>query len=702
MTLLHQPTPGTPVGSPQATHGTADLDPPRLGHRPAVDGLRALAVVAVLLYHADLPWFPGGFLGVDVFFVISGFLITTLLVEERERSGTIALGRFWVRRLRRLLPALLAVLAVVLVYGWIVARPEQRSMLRGDVIATLAYVANWRFVASGQSYFASFLEPSPLRHAWSLAVEEQWYVVWPVVVAVALRTVRGRAQTLLWPAVAAALASAALMALLWDREEPSRVYYGTDTRAQGLLVGSALAFWYVHHRRTRPRHASRASRRVDACAWVALVAVLVAVLTVGDRAPALYLGGFLVVSAAAAVLVYAAADDRPTTFQGVFAHPALRWLGERSYGLYLWHWPVFVWLNGTRTGLDGVPLFLVQVAVSLACTEVSFRLVERPVRGGALPGVRFARVAVIGSVAVVLAAVPLRTPAGSVLADVDSLTAASLPPVSRPAPALGSVTASSPDTPGAPGTDGSPATTAPAAAVPPSPAPTAPPPPVRLLVLGDSTAVTFALGFPAEYTERGLVYQTTQATVGCGITPGRPHSDEGLIPGGTGRCGKWEEDWTTAVATAQPDVALVMVGAWEVLDHLVDGTVYRFGTPEWADLVRSSLDRAVTIAGSGGARVALMNVPCMNESAEAQFPTQARNDPERVAAVNLLMAGVAAAHPGTAVLDYASFICPGGRFQAERDGVVTRPDGVHLGDEGAALTWSWVVPHLQTLAQTPR
>ena len=693
MTLLHDPAAGGATPHAGTSTATADLDPPRLGHRPAVDGLRALAVLAVLLYHADLPWCPGGFLGVDVFFVISGFLITTLLVEERDRSGTIALGRFWVRRLRRLLPALLAVLAAVLVYAWIVARPEQRSVLRGDVVATLAYVANWRFVASGQSYFASFLEPSPLRHAWSLAVEEQWYVVWPVVVAVALRAVRGRVRTLLWPTVAAALASAALMALLWDREEPSRVYYGTDTRAQGLLVGSALAFWYVHHRRSRPRHAARASVRVDVAAWGSLLAVLAAVLTVGDRAPALYLGGFLVVSVAAGVLVYAAADDRPTSFQRVCSHRTLCWVGERSYGLYLWHWPVFVWLNGTRTGLDGVPLFLVQVAVSFACTEASFRLVERPVRRGALPGVHFARVAVAGSLAVVLAAFPLRTPAGSGLADVDSLTATALPPASRPAPALGTAV------PPPPGVDGASDTTAPPATASPAPPPTAAPPPVRMLVLGDSTAVTFALGFPGEYTERGLVYQTTQATVGCGITPGRPHSDEGLIPGGTGRCGKWEEDWTTAVATAQPDVALVMVGAWEVLDHLVDGTVVRFGTSEWAELVRSSLDRAVTIAGSGGAQVALMNVPCMNESAEAQFPTQARNDPERVAALNLLMVGVAAAHPGTTVLDYASFICPGGRFEPERDGVVTRPDGVHLGTDGAALTWAWLVPQVQTLVQ---
>jgi peptidoglycan/LPS O-acetylase OafA/YrhL len=683
-----------------------DPSPPstqRLGHRPAVDGLRAVAVIAVLLYHGDVPGFRGGFLGVDVFFVISGFLITTLLVEERQRSGAIALGRFWVRRLRRLLPALLAVLAVVACYGWFVARPEQRSLLRGDVIATLSYVANWRFVATGQSYFQTFLEPSPLRHAWSLAVEEQWYVVWPVVVAVAMRATHGRVRALLPFTVLAALASAVLMAVLFDAEEPSRVYYGTDTRAQGVLVGSALAFWYHDHRRTRPRHGSHLVGRIDAFAWASLGVLVVAVMTLGDRSPSLYLGGFLAVSVVSAVMVHAAADDRVTTFQRAMSAPLLQWVGARSYGLYLWHWPVFVWLSEGRTGLDGPALFGLRLAVSFACTELSHRLVEQPVRNGALPGRRFAHVAILGSIAVVVLVVPLRSADGDGRFAVDSITATEFAPISpvptsTPPASVTSVAgpASTPQDPDGDVADtGGTGAVAPAEPVSTTTTVPPPPPPLRVLVLGDSTAMTFVLGFPEALASQ-QVQQTGQASVGCGLAAGRPHSDDGWIPQ-PARCDGWREEWTSAVARVEPDVSVVMVGAWEILDHVVDRKVLRFGTQEWTDLVTATLDDAVSIAGAGGAPVALMGVPCMNESPDAAFPTQARNDPERVAAMNRIAADVAARHPGTTVIDLGGLLCPGGVYEHERDGVVLRSDGVHLGAEGARVTWEWLVPQLRLL-----
>jgi hypothetical protein len=258
--------------------------------------------------------------------------------------------------------------------------------------------------------------------------------------------------------------------------------------------------------------------------------------------------------------------------------------------------------------------------------------------------------------------------------------------------------------PARPGSDTTAATLAPGAlgpavpsTAPPSTAPAAPEP-MKVLVLGDSTALVFSLGFPKALEDQGVL-QTGQATVGCGITEGRPYSDKGFIPGGEGKCLKWRDDWTAAVTTVQPDVVVMMVGAWELLDHKVEGRILRFGTPEWADSVRAALDEGVRIAGSTGAPVAIMTVPCMQESPDALYPTQARNDPNRVAALNLLLTAVAQQHPGTTLIDYQGFLCPGGQYTPKLDGIEMRFDGVHLSEAGAKVTWNWLVPQLREIVE---
>src|SRR5918992_2342578 len=215
-----------------------------LPYAPGLDGLRALAVIAVLLYHAELSWLPGGFLGVEVFFVISGYLITALLLTEWWQHGRVDLKRFWIRRARRLLPALYLLLAVTLAYA-VLFLPGEVAGLRGDVIAALGYVTNWYLVLGNESYFEAIGRPSLLKHLWSLAVEEQFYLLWPPVLALGLGVgaTRWRERRVLLVALAGAAASALLMALLYRPEvDPSRIYFGTDTRATGLLIGAALAF----------------------------------------------------------------------------------------------------------------------------------------------------------------------------------------------------------------------------------------------------------------------------------------------------------------------------------------------------------------------------------------------------------------------------------------------------------------------------
>ncbi len=352
---------------------------------PGIDGLRAVAVAAVFLYHANVSWMPGGFLGVDVFFVISGYLITSLLIAEFEDRGRIALGRFWAGRARRLLPALFALLAVCLAIGATVQRGKLVG-LRGDALASIFYVANWRFIFDHESYFAQFGRPSLLRHLWSLAVEEQFYLLWPPLFLVGMRLLRRAALAAL--VALGAIGSTALMwALYHPGADTSRIFYGTDTRAAPLLIGVLLAF--VWKPSAMPAwDSARARRRLDAASLVALAAVIYAFVAVHDYDQSIYRGGFLVLALCAALLL--ATIVHPASLLGrVLAHPVPRWLGERSYGIYLWHWPVLVF---SRPGVDvhlprGV-LIPAQAAGTVALAALSYRYIERPIRTGALRRLR--------------------------------------------------------------------------------------------------------------------------------------------------------------------------------------------------------------------------------------------------------------------------------------------------------------------------
>jgi len=327
-------------------------------YQPALDGLRALAVLAVLLYHAGVSWAPGGFLGVDAFFVLSGFLITSLLVEEWRKRGRIDFRAFWARRARRLLPALVLVVIAVGAYALFVARPDELERIRGDTFGSLLYVANWRqFFES--SYFAQLSTPSPLRHTWSLGIEEQWYLVWPLALVLVLRVTAGRRWAVIGVIAALAIGSAVLMAALFDPGgDPSRVYYGTDTRAQALVIGAALALLLAHprrrSRRRRPRPASDAASLIGLeCAGILAVVYLGWLWThVADTSTWLYTGGFLVEGLAVAALIAAATRPYSPILGPVLSLAPLRAIGWISYGLYLWHWPVYVYLTPARTGLD--------------------------------------------------------------------------------------------------------------------------------------------------------------------------------------------------------------------------------------------------------------------------------------------------------------------------------------------------------------
>ncbi|HEX3795754.1 MAG TPA: acyltransferase family protein [Acidimicrobiales bacterium] len=359
-------------------------------HLPALGGLRALAVLGVMAYHLQFGWASGGYLGVDLFFVLSGFLITTLLLEEWAGTGRLNLASFWARRARRLLPALFLVVLGLAVYLVVNAHLGgmganglvDLSSLRGDALATILYVGNWHAIYAHQSYFAQFSTPSPLQHTWSLAIEEQFYLVWPPVLLLVLRSARRSWRQMgLVVAVVVALVSAGLMALLFHPGgDPTRIYYGTDTRAFDLMTGAVVAFLAA----ARPQPNKRAQRTLHVAAPAAAAALGVFWVVSGTTQSLprnfMFEGGFLLCAILAAVVV---ADARLFD-QGLFARALsvrpLHFLGTISYGVYLWHWPVFVYLDAQRTGLSRAPLDIIRVAVTLGLASASYYLVEQPIR----------------------------------------------------------------------------------------------------------------------------------------------------------------------------------------------------------------------------------------------------------------------------------------------------------------------------------
>ncbi len=335
----------------------------------------------MLFFHANGA-LPGGYLGVDLFFVLSGFLITSLLLAEHRDTGGIVLASFWVRRARRLFPALLSLMPAVAVYGRFFAKPEELQGLRVDALATLGYVANWRAVFSHKSYWELFAAPSLLEHTWSLSIEEQFYVVWPLLVVLLLR--RGTSRSLLVLALGLSALSMVAMLALFDPERVSRVYLGTDTRAAGILAGAALATVLSPNTAFQ----TRTVRRFDLLGVASLLGLGVAWWKLDGQSPFLYRGGFWLTELAVLVLIVCAVMGSKSLVARALSWRPLTLIGTISYGVYLWHWPVNVFLTEQRVHLHGLWLHVLQFATTFAIAIVSYRLLEHPIR---MRGVPFGR-----------------------------------------------------------------------------------------------------------------------------------------------------------------------------------------------------------------------------------------------------------------------------------------------------------------------
>jgi peptidoglycan/LPS O-acetylase OafA/YrhL len=623
--------------------------------QPALDGLRGAAVVAVVLYHAGVPGAVGGYLGVDAFFVLSGYLITGLLLEEWERRGAIDVTAFWVRRLRRLVPAVLLTLVGVAALC-LVLDPALLGSVRGDGVATVAYAMNWRLIGQSSSYFDQFTV-SPLTHVWSLAIEEQFYLVWPLAVVAVLRIGRS-VRAVLVGTVGLAAASAAWMVVSYRPDvDPSRLYLGTDTRAQALLIGAALSAALATGVRVE---SDRTRRRLVAAAGAGAGVVVLAWTRLPGTAAVLYRGGFTVLATIVALVILAGTQLGDNPVRRTLSFGPLRALGLVSYGVYLYHLPIFIWLDSERTGwaADSAGLLVLRLSVTLAAASSSYLLVEQPVREGRLDRLQ------IGA-----AMRPGLVPAAIVLA----------------LALLGAATTRA--TPGV-------------ADTPSAGRPVAPPAQgeARVLVVGDSVAYSLALGLDGPVSAENHLSVWNDAVLFCELLP-YPRQEAGLVLPASRTCEDWEARWRRDVAGFRPDLAVLQVGAWEIFDRLVDDEVVVFGSPASDRLLDDVLERAVAALGAGGAPVAVVTTPPLLRDDATNSQEWTQNETGRTDHFNARLAALARRHPDTVhLVDLGGFLCPGGSCRSEIDGAHVRPDGLHFGPEDRPVVARWLAGRLRELA----
>lgn len=614
----------------------------RIRQVPALDGLRGAAVAGVLLYHGDA--LKGGYLGVDLFFVLSGYLITSILLTEWRNDRAVSLSNFWARRARRLFPALIAVLIGVALYARFFATSLELHGIRMDGLATLFYVANWHTIVTGGSYFGNTLaERAPLKHMWSLAIEEQFYVVWPIVVVLLLRW-KNSFRTIFRLAVGLAIASVFMMVgwFLTGSASKTALYEGTFTRAAAILFGAALAAWQIRFGHTR---SDRSRTALEASAMVAMLFLGFAWCTAGAQGDFIYSGGLALCGLAVTVVIAAATHPEQIVVARVLSWAPLRGLGLISYGMYIWSVPIYVLLTPERTGAHGWTLLGLKLVVSLAVAILSYILLEQPIRRGALkPTV--ARFAVPAAATAAIVALVLGTVGGTSLQPAQASTAGYAP--------AGTANAT------------------------------------KLLVVGDSVPELIAdQGITPLRKELG-VSVVNRTLPGCVLLRalGPVKGIEGNVRDEVHPC---KEGWRGAVDQFKPDVVLMMFGQFPNDAVQIDGQ-YRYPCDAvYQEKETEQLTQAVQDLSSGGAHVVLVTAPGSTVSWVVDRVKPGMN--KRVQCLNDVYKQVAAAQPNAEVVDFAPYICPSADECKDRiDGIDLREDTIHFRDQAARLVSRWIVP----------
>ena len=647
-----------------------------MGYEPSLDGIRAFSVIAVMLYHANIAWLPGGFLGVEVFFVVSGFLITSLLIEERESTRRIDLKQFWIRRARRLLPALVVMLAATAVCVAFYAT-DSAPDFRRDVLPSLGYFSNWwQIFAVDTPYFAASSLPV-LRHLWSLAVEEQWYLIWPLlfVFVFGAKWMRPKISGALLLLCSGAIMFATALRFVQDDETRTNfLYLSTLTRSSGLLLGAAVAMlWRPWRKNSLPSWWKSSLADALAVASIAVIGVLMATVHVADAQ--LYQGGLAVTTIASAVIIAVVMRPNGLFVKKFFSQELFVEIGRRSYGLYLWHWPIFVVAHARDSGNR----LAVALALTVIINEFVYQYVEIPTRQGALGNwlhnrqqlsamhrrlpvlITAAVVASLGITGVKVVGIEARdlsidTSTANVIFSVPTtvVSASSLPAASTTSTTIAKL-------------------------------------PRKLVIVGDSQAHSLVVNKPSGIEKTFVI--TNGSIDGCGIY------DRGVGVGGTNgnfrrnfaNCVGFEKKWAKSATTARADVALVVIGAWEVLDLKINGFTFAVKTSPADTMFRTQMKRGIDALRSTGATVALLEVACMRPVDSKGGPVPAlpqRGDDTRTSHLNDLLREIAAPE------DDGVFFISGPKEWCSDPKISTslsyRWDGVHAYKPGAKLIFETI------------
>lgn len=648
---------GHAVDADHRAEATSD-GPARRGfaHVRAFDGFRGVGAIVVLIGNAEFvngtDRMAGSWLVVDMFFVLSGYLITSLLLTEARGTGQgrVDLRRFWARRVRRLGPPLVVTLVGVGLFARFIAPDYQRLDIRWDGFATLFEVMNWRVILTEHNYWSQFLPKSPLKHAWSLSVEEQFYVLWPLLLAVVLRW-RKTPFAVLVTALVGAVVSTATMLILEARGNPvTRLYEGTDTRATAVLLGCALAAWRMHLGPRRWR-ATRRGRIVAGTIAAVPLTVLWVVLPATTR---IAFRGWLTVAGILATIVIASIADPEDggPLGRVFHTNWLVELGRTSYGLYLYHWPIFLVLDQERTGLSGLPLFLLRAGVSIAAAWLSLHYIETPIRKGALSG-RQGRAAVPAGMAI------------AVIALLAGTFGAQPPPSSNWN--FAEARSSAPDAP-------------------------------LVMFAGDSVPMYLAAAARDQVNELKIDVGSV-AVPGCHLLNGvgQIRDPEGRIREDTG-CGGADR-FLEGTRAYRPDVSILLFGRLQNDEVKLDGQWRMPCTPVYDAAYRARLLEVIGQLRSTGGKVVLVSGPSSSVSWVVDAAPPGMFD--RIQCMNDLLEDVAKTTPGVGFVDLAHYICPElDDCKQQIDGINLRPDTAHFVGPSAELVNRWLIPRVLAAATT--
>ncbi len=649
---------------PESQHSDLNSMPrTKLPFYPGLEGLRGVSVAAVLVFHA-WPWIlPGGFLGVSTFFTLSGFLITGLLLGEWSRTGRISFGHFWKRRARRLFPAALIGLALIAVSTMILGDTTQRDRVTGDGMSALFYVSNWWLIGTGASYDRLLGSPSPLQHYWSLSIEEQYYLVYPLLTALTLSLAKGSRRVFAIVLSLAVVTSWAWMAALGAADvATARVYYGTDTRCGELLAGGLLAI-IVGSRQTGLIHRAGLVQTVG---LLGFGMALYAWTTAEVESIALYEWGLALYTLSSLALITAALQPRGP-IPALLSIAPLRWLGRVSYGLYVYHWPVLLWLNTERTGLGTVAVGLLGIGLSLILSAASYRWIEMPIRSRQhLVGRNgwIAAPVAIAAVAIVLVGTAPESTRVLVQGLVKESDPASEPRTSKATLPL-SPTSS----------DTAPARTR----------------PLSILVAGDSVARDIGEGLAAWARLDGTVDVVNVAAKGCGIARGAWVKDERSRR----VCDQWPDRFRNLFKRLDPDVIVVGNTSWDLKDRKISAwqSPRSIGDPDFDRWLIEEYRAALEVFFEAAETVVWLNSPCVH------WPrAMAKEFRQRRQRMNRYILPQVQEKYGSGkmkIIDLSAAICPNDEFAASLHGIQRfRPDGRHFSDEGKIWIGNWLGPLL--------